>query len=299
MGSGLAFCQRSAGNGVRSCLLPTQRFNRRHGLVGHLFQGRFKAILVDRDAYLLALCRYVERNPVAAGIVRTPQAWPWSSCRAHLGLRPTPNWLDTDGLYGYLLSAPVAGDADRHRAAARYAELVGQAVESDFWARRLTRQVFLGDEAFAEPLLAALPATQRRAHEVPRVQRSRPLELPQLLQAGMSRDEALHTAYTQGGATMTHLAAALGLSVSRVSRGQRRDVAGSIMGRERSCEAPRLHAAKPTRLADRRPPDGRPPERHRLAAPEEQPLRVHTCRRSNPIRTSAPTDQTDLRAEVR
>ena len=42
----------------------TQRFNRRHGLVGHLFQGRFKAILVDRDAYLMALCRYVERNPV-------------------------------------------------------------------------------------------------------------------------------------------------------------------------------------------------------------------------------------------
>jgi putative transposase len=46
----------------------TQRFNRRHGLSGHLLQGRFKAILVDRDAYLLALCRYVERNPVAAGL---------------------------------------------------------------------------------------------------------------------------------------------------------------------------------------------------------------------------------------
>ena len=47
----------------------TQAFNQRHALVGHLFQGRFKAILVDRDAYLLALCRYVERNPVAAGLV--------------------------------------------------------------------------------------------------------------------------------------------------------------------------------------------------------------------------------------
>ena len=56
----------------------TQRFNRRHCLVGHLFQGRFKAILVDRDAYLLALCRYVERNPVAAGLVRHAGEWPWS-----------------------------------------------------------------------------------------------------------------------------------------------------------------------------------------------------------------------------
>ena len=44
----------------------TQAVNRRHGLVGYLFQGRFKAILVDRGAYLLALCRYVDRNPVAA-----------------------------------------------------------------------------------------------------------------------------------------------------------------------------------------------------------------------------------------
>ena len=59
--------------------ITTQQFNRRHGLVGHLFQGRFKAILVDRDAYLLALCRYVERNPVAAGLVGHAGDWRWSS----------------------------------------------------------------------------------------------------------------------------------------------------------------------------------------------------------------------------
>ncbi len=50
----------------------TQAFNRRHGKVGHLFQGRFKAILVDRDAYLLEVCRYVELNPVRAGMVAGP-----------------------------------------------------------------------------------------------------------------------------------------------------------------------------------------------------------------------------------
>ena len=66
--------------------ITTQQFNRRHGLVGHLFQGRFKAILVDRDAYLLALCRYVERNPVAAaGLVGRAGDWPWSSYQAHVG----------------------------------------------------------------------------------------------------------------------------------------------------------------------------------------------------------------------
>lgn len=52
----------------------TQAFNRRHGKVGHLFQGRFKAILVDREAYLLEVCRYVELNPVRAGMVKQPGA---------------------------------------------------------------------------------------------------------------------------------------------------------------------------------------------------------------------------------
>ena len=60
----------------------TQAYNRRHGTVGHLFQGRFKAILVDRDAYLLEVCRYVDLNPVRAGLGDDPGGWPWSSYRA-------------------------------------------------------------------------------------------------------------------------------------------------------------------------------------------------------------------------
>ena len=105
----------------------TQAFNRRHGLSGHLFQGRFKAILVDRDAYLLALCRYVERNPVAAGLVAQADQWPWSSCRAHVGLAATPPWLDSDGLHGYLLGRPVDRARDRRRAGQRCAALLAEA----------------------------------------------------------------------------------------------------------------------------------------------------------------------------
>ncbi|MHB1246055.1 MAG: transposase, partial [Sulfuriferula sp.] len=59
----------------------TQAYNRRHAKVGHLFQGRFKAILVDRDAYLLEVCRYVDLNPVRAAMVADPAQWPWSSYR--------------------------------------------------------------------------------------------------------------------------------------------------------------------------------------------------------------------------
>lgn len=72
----------------------TQRFNRRHGLVGHLFQGRYKAILVQKDAYLLELARYVVLNPVRARMVLDPAEWPWSSYPVIIGEAPVPDWLD-------------------------------------------------------------------------------------------------------------------------------------------------------------------------------------------------------------
>ncbi len=199
--------------------VSTQRFNRRHGLVGHLFQGRFKAILVDRDAYLLTLCRYVERNPVAAGIVSEAQAWPWSSCRPHLGLVPTPPpWLDTDGLHGYLLGRPVVSAADRSLAVSQYAELLLQETDGDLWARGLRQQVFLGDDAFVNRLLEAHPSSNSGSVEVPRRQRSRPTRWPALLAESATREQALHAAYTRHGFTMTQLARDTGLSVSRVTR---------------------------------------------------------------------------------
>lgn len=125
----------------------TQTFNRRHGLIGHLFQGRFEAILVDRDAYLLTLCRYVEHNPVAAAIVATAQAWPWSSFRAHACEVPTPPWLDSDGLHGYVLGRPVENARGRERAARRYVTLVDRAGEDEpsIWLEGLRQQVFIGE----------------------------------------------------------------------------------------------------------------------------------------------------------
>jgi REP element-mobilizing transposase RayT len=76
-----------------------QGFNRRHGRGGHLFQSRFKAILVDADSYLLELVRYVHLNPVRAGLVRHPEDYPWSGHRAYLGEETLP-WLTTDWILG-------------------------------------------------------------------------------------------------------------------------------------------------------------------------------------------------------
>jgi REP element-mobilizing transposase RayT len=77
----------------------TRWINRRRRRVGHLFQGRYKAILVDRDSYLLELVRYVHLNPVRAGLVADPAAYPWSSHGAYLGRANVP-WLTTDWVLG-------------------------------------------------------------------------------------------------------------------------------------------------------------------------------------------------------
>ena len=179
----------------------TQQFNRRHGLVGHLFQGCFKAILVDRDAYLMALCRYVARNPLAAGLVATADEWAWSSDRAHVCKAPTPSWLDSDGLHGYLLGRPVASERDRTRAAQKYAALVTDADEGEgeasLWQTGLRRQVFLGDEDFVARMQALASTAQRSAAYVPKAQRKSPSTLQDCLQRTADRPEALRMAYRE------------------------------------------------------------------------------------------------------
>jgi putative transposase len=76
----------------------TQAVNRKHRRVGHVFQGRYKAILVEKDSYLLELSRYVVLNPVRARMVSEPGDWPWSSYRSMTGQADSPEWLQTDAL---------------------------------------------------------------------------------------------------------------------------------------------------------------------------------------------------------
>ena len=195
----------------------TQAFNRRNAQVGHLFQGRFKAIVVDRDAYLLEVCRYVELNPVRARLVKRPEQWRWSSYRAHVGLEGTPDWLDTDGLHGYVLGRPVNSGVDRRRAEQRYTRLVAEAAGMRLWDEALRGQIYLGDEAFIERMQKVVKPV-RGAHDIPKSQRRSIKSLAQWLRECDSRTEALLMAHTQSGLTMSAMAKELGLSVSRVSR---------------------------------------------------------------------------------
>jgi REP element-mobilizing transposase RayT len=88
----------------------TQRFNRRHFRSGHLFQGRYKSIIVQNNAYLLQLSYYIHRNPLRAGVVRRLADYRWSSYKVYGYGRKTPKWLSTD-----LILSQFAGDQERHR----------------------------------------------------------------------------------------------------------------------------------------------------------------------------------------
>lgn len=193
----------------------TQRVNRRHGLVGHLFQGRFKGILVERDAYLLELARYVVLNPVRAAMVSEAGEWPWSSYRAMVGQAPAPGWLETDWLLGQF-------GEERSRAQAGYAAFVRDGVgQASVW-EGLRNQVFLGSEAFAERHCVP-PKPPERLREVPRAQR-RPLAKPlaDFARRYPDRREAMARAFQTGVYTMQEIADHFGVHYATVSRAVRR-----------------------------------------------------------------------------
>ena len=101
----------------------TQGFNRRHKRPGHVFQGRFKGILVDKEHYLLELARYIVLNPVRVGKVSQPGAWQWSSYLETAGLRNGMGFLTTDWVLGCLGSKKKA-------ARARYCQFVAEGMRT-------------------------------------------------------------------------------------------------------------------------------------------------------------------------
>jgi putative transposase len=172
----------------------TQLFNRRYGLAGHLFQGRFKAILVDADEYLMSLCRYVELNPVRAGMVAQAQDWAWSSYRSHTGLAAAPAWLDTQQLADFLLGRRAETAEDEAEAVKRYCELVTAPAESP-WVEGLRQQIYLGDEDFVMRMQERAEARNRGAPEVAHAQRAVARTLPEWLVVCSTREEALRAAH--------------------------------------------------------------------------------------------------------
>ena len=198
----------------------TQRFNRRHALVGHLFQGRYKAILVQKESYLLELTRYIVLNPLRAGMVASLDDWPWSSFPFTVGASPPPDWLDPD-----VLLSQFSGERSAAIQAYQKFVMAGKGLPSPMLDLR--HQLLLGDDAFVDRHKSALSSAPLR--EVSKAQRRAvALTLAQYQQRHADRDEAMAHAYQSGAYTMAMIAehfSVHSMTVSRAVRKQERAAA--------------------------------------------------------------------------
>ncbi len=193
-------------------------FNARHALVGHLFQRRFHSVLVDSDAYLMEVCRYVELNPVRAGLVDRVEDWPWSSFRAHIGADEAPAWLAASALLGQLLGRDVVTAEDRRTAAQAYARHVHEGLDANPWKDGLRNEIFLGDDAFVSRMQSRATLGAAGCVDIPVGQRSLAESTHQRRESAAARAESFRAAYVDSGMTMAQIARQANLSVSRVSR---------------------------------------------------------------------------------
>ena len=185
--------------------LYTQSFNRRHKRVGHLFQGRYKAILVEKESYLLELCRYIVLNPVRVRGGAKPGSWKWSSYRATAGLAAVPEFLSTDWLLEQF-------GKSRSAAQKRYREFVRAGIEKWPW-EDLKGQIYLGSEEFIERHSVGAKALK----EIPRAQlKAIKPTLERIFAKGGER--AIARAYREHGYRLHEIATHLGVHYATVSR---------------------------------------------------------------------------------
>ncbi|GJL67179.1 MAG: transposase [Nitrospirales bacterium] len=158
--------ERNLSRGMRRLnSLYTQTFNRRHQQAGPVLQGRFKSILVEKDAYLLDLCRYIVLNPVRAGLVKQAQDWKWSSYRVTAGREAALSWVDVGGIHQFFHRSK--GEARR-----RYQQFVRNGLNEPSPWKHVRGQIFLG----REPFLASMAKLVKR-QPGENVARARPTRL--------------------------------------------------------------------------------------------------------------------------
>lgn len=192
----------------------TQRYNRRHRTVGHLFQGRYKAILIQRESHLQEVCRYVVLNPVRAKAVEKVEQWPWSSYRGTAGLATCSPWLTVDWVLSQF-------GKERQQAAIHYRRFVREGLSGPTIWEGLRAQVLLGEEDFVEKLQGYVKGYEE-IPEIPRSQRymSRP-PLKKLFDGKhtkVKRDTAIGQAVHRYGYSQREVADWLGLHYATVSR---------------------------------------------------------------------------------
>ncbi len=173
----------------------TQYYNRRHLKTGHLYQGRYKAILVDQDSYLLELGRYIVLNPMKAGMVKQVGRWPWSSYQAMIGVCESPEWLSSDYL-------PSQFSKNRKIVINKYITFVEAGLKNGSIWSQINNQIYLSDKTFIDKV-------QRRA-----VAKS----LSTYEKQPKSRNEAIVNAYASGGYSYQEIGDYFSMHLTRVGK---------------------------------------------------------------------------------
>lgn len=192
----------------------TQKYNWRHSKTGHIFQGRYKSILVEKENYLLELCRYVVLNPVRANMVEKAEEWKWSSYEATAGIKSVPDYLMVDWILD--LFSSKKGEAQK-----RYRQFVREGIHQGSPWEELQAQVLLGKEGFIDKFKDLL-SDKEQVKEIPRPQRyvSRP-GLSKIFQEGETksrRNRHIHTAHVKYGYTLKDIADHLRIHYTTVSK---------------------------------------------------------------------------------
>jgi REP element-mobilizing transposase RayT len=196
----------------------TQRVNIRHHRVGHLFQGRYKAILVEKNEYLLELCRYIVLNPVRAGMVSEPKQWQWSSYPATAYAAKIPNFLTVDWILGQFAK-------NSNKARKIYRKFVADGLvkqELSPW-KKLVGQIVFGGSDFVADIQSRL-SDAGEIGEIPRAQRfpGRPtlgeLFLKQEKHDKTVRNKQIEMAHMQYGYTLKEIADQLHIHYTTVSK---------------------------------------------------------------------------------
>jgi putative transposase len=189
----------------------TQTSNKSNNCAGHVFQGRFKAILVQRDSYLLELARHIVLNPVRLGKVRMAKNWRWSSYLDTAGLRQSPDWLTSESIL-------AAFGKRKSSAQKKYQSFILQGKGQPAPWDQLKNQVFLGSDEFVKTLQKKISANKDLS-EIPLSQRRpKPLAISTYEKRAKSRDDAIMNAYKSGGYSQKEIGDYFGLHYSRISR---------------------------------------------------------------------------------
>lgn len=193
----------------------TQLFNKRHGRSGHLFQGRYSAILIQKDSHLLEVCRYVVLNPVRAKMVQTPEQYAWSSYHATAGRSKQHPCLTVDWVLGQF-------SGKRGKAEKEYRQFVSWGIGKSIW-HEVRGQAILGEEVFGDKLVDYL-RKHKHVPEIPRSQRyaNRP-ELRKIFTDKVVRDKKKRNpkiieAVEKHLYSQSEISAFLGIHYSTVSR---------------------------------------------------------------------------------